>query len=247
MCELNKMFMKTRVLIILSLILLTTTVAFAQQEEADTLNLKKDSIVYGEIVKRTATQVWRVGTEGGRTYIYRIPKKEMPKEIFNKRMYLGINGTYNLLPRIINGNVQNFSIDLEFERQFSKHWGYTAGIGVFYLAEKGLMGSPWIDLEMPIGMKFYSKIINVSVGLNAYYLLRPYMYFREGGPSYLMLGPYLTIGKDFTVFRNFRIEPYITGGVFLGVAGGGGGGDFYTSVGLRLKYDVSNNQKLKKS
>ena len=170
-------------------------------------------------------------------------------EVFNKKMYLGINGAYNLFPIIIGygHNYNNYSIDLEFERQFHKHWGYTAGVGIYHFIyrEKSKMGSSWVFLEMPIGMKFYSKIINVSVGINTTYQLHYsiYHYFDpdDGYPASLELGPYLAISKDFTVARNFKIEPYILGSILWGLNNNGGGLPV-TSVGLRLKYEFNNKQ-----
>jgi hypothetical protein len=236
-------------LIVLYLILFTTAVAFAQQMEADTLHLKNDSIVYGKIVKQTATKLWREGTEGGKTYIYIVPKKEIKEDIFSKRMYLGINGTCDIFPlfKYRGGPHAN----LEFERQFSKHWGYTAGLGAFYLMYQQLSDNPLapghehsatdIYLEMPVGMKFYSKILNVSMGINVQRHLRRFHFCNIGCTPYpyqfwldpWMFGTYLTISKDFTVCRNFKIEPYIQGYLLMVVPHT----FLYPAVGLRLKYE----------
>ena len=169
---------------------------------------------------------------------------------FNKKMYLGINGAYNLYS--IFSNIETYNIDMEFERQFSKHWGYTAGLGVFHYMEEGDITGPddsdwyyssYVYLEMPIGMKFYSKIINLSIGLNAQLLLHKsyagYIYNDYSPPNW-MLGTYLTISKDFTVCRNFKMEPYIQGywifaPLLYNVP--------FPSVGLRLKYAFNNKQK----
>jgi len=164
------------------------------------------------------------------------------KEIFNKKMYLGINGAYHFY-RILDycDNFDVFSINLEFERQFSEHWGYTAGLGIFHWLEKTYSDDRWaadyyyldIYLEMPIGMKFYSKIINLSMGITAQMLLHRFEFYigyniPEPSSNWIF-GPYLTISKDFTVFKNFKMEPYIQGYMIYYIVP-------FPSVGLRIKY-----------
>jgi len=56
----------------------------------------------------------------------------------------------------------------------------------------------------------------------------------------LMIGTYLTISKDFTVVRNFKIEPYIQGSLEVFQPGFA----FYPSVGLRLKYEFNKGKGL---
>ena len=153
-------------------------------------------------------------------------------DIFNKKMYLGINSSFHFI---------GYNTDLEFERQFHKHWGYAAGLGVLhlisldYVNERNNVYSPSIYLETPIEIKFYSKILNVSIGANSKWLCRWYFLKKDlddDSAYQLMIGPYLTISKDFTVFRKFKIEPYIQGYIELYQPG-----HFIdASVGLKLKY-----------
>ena len=166
--------------------------------------------------------------------------------VFNKKMYLGINGAYHFVG-ITEGDLEGaYNIDLEFERQFHKHWGYTAGIGVFHLMSLDYVDtdnnvySPSIYFEIPIGMKFYSKIINASMGIKPQLLLRSFFqgnYLKDDGAPQWMIVTYLTISKDFTVIRNFKMEPYIQG--YLGLYPP----LFYPSVGLRLKYEFNSKQQ----
>ena len=162
---------------------------------------------------------------------------------FNKRMYLGINGAYHFFG-IIYDTPTMYNIDLEFERQFHKHWGYTVGLGIFhwmgnhYVNEYNNIYSPSIYLDIPVGMKFYSKILNVSMSINMQWLLQSWS-LEDDQRFPCMLGTYLMIGKDFTVFRNFKMEPYIQGYFVLFPPG-----LLSPAVGLRLKYEFNNKKGL---
>ena len=163
---------------------------------------------------------------------------------FNKKMYLGINGAYNFMHIFYSKPPMSYNIDLEFERQFSKHWGYAVGGGINHWMMFDYVGtfnniySPSIYLEIPVGMKFYSKILNVSMGINTQWLLRKWYWLEyDPAPEWIM-GIYLTIGKDFTVFRDFKMEPHIQGfmGLYPPLL-------YSVSVGLRLKYEFNNKPK----
>jgi hypothetical protein len=128
------------------------------------------------------------------------------------------------------------------------------GLGVFYIEEdKSDSGLPCLFarhfcLEMPIGMKYYSKV-NLSMGINT--LLFLYAHCSDGNrvnflyQDRLAWGPYFAISKNFTVFRNFKIEPYFQSYLaFLFWYDDRSGklskrtSNSFHSVGLRLKYEI---------
>jgi hypothetical protein len=231
--------MKTKILILLTLSLATTAV-FSQQKKMVTVHLKNDSIVRGRIIERKPKYLLINGTEDNIGIFYKVQKDEIEKitkdEIFHKKMYLNINGAYHFID-LFDGfwDESAYSIDLEFERQFSKHWGYTAGLGFFL----GLYDRSYYYtyLELPVAMKFYSKIINVSMGTNMRLFLRNWNF---DSPEMFGFETFLTISKDFTVFRNFKMEPYIQAYLMLMPDIWG-----YPSIGLRLKYEFNDRPKRK--
>ena len=166
-------------------------------------------------------------------------------ETFNKKMYLGVNGAYNFPG--LDEDTYNYIINLEFERQFSKHWSYTAELGVsrwvYNVRPKDYHSYTYLDV--PIGMKFYSKIVNLSMGISMQWRVQKIEYDECDAFMDLekyLFGPYLTISKDFTIFKNFKIEPYIQGGILYYALGEYATIDIY--VGLRLKYGFNSKKDL---
>jgi hypothetical protein len=146
-------------------------------------------------------------------------------------------------------NLHIFNLDLAFERQ-SFSWGYTAGLGIFYYSYKRRSDIRISDfyLNTPIGIKYYSKAFNFSTGINTQWFLfgtNKYSITRPNSPI-CIFGHYFTLGKDYAISRNFKIELYFQSYLALciyrwqmvdsselSLEGFG----YFPSVGLRLKFE----------
>jgi hypothetical protein len=164
-----------------------------------------------------------------------------------EKSYLGVDAKYNFLPVIFGVGSEEFlfyNIGLVFEKQFSPRWGYTAGLSFLHIKYWYRGDPPDIKVkgfyfDIPIGVKHYSKNINLSAGISVNLLIRETRANHVPSLPVYAFGPYLAIDKDFTIFQNIKIEPYICGSLTLGPDRWGDiAGLPFLGVGLRLKYEI---------
>ena len=127
---------------------------------------------------------------------------------FEKRKFIGLEmATGTLVDHYTMWERATFNVGLNFEQQFSKHLGYVAGIGI----------NRHVDVdhnifstlaENNLGVKYYSKAINLLVGVHTQTVLSvdSKEYYWSTG---ILLGPYIQLSKELKFAQNWLLEPFI--------------------------------------
>ena len=127
---------------------------------------------------------------------------------FEKRTYINLEmATGTEIDFDSMWEISTFTTGLIFEQQLSKHWGYSVGIGINRQADvdRNIFSTL---AENQFGIKYYSMIINLSLGVHTQTLLsvdtKEY-YWTKG----FLLGPYMQISKNLQIAQNWQLEPFI--------------------------------------
>lgn len=102
------------------------------------------------------------------------------------------------------------SYGINIEHQFAKHWGIETGYQFCRLSNYSNLTATKYN-SIPLGMKFYNKIVNISGGVNFNYFKEYQFPALVGGTLYVpninWLGLHARISKDISLSNKLIFEP----------------------------------------
>ncbi len=115
-------------------------------------------------------------------------------------------GIYNIYT--ISSSINSFGYGISIENKLTDYLGVNYGFALINKTE----GSLSKFYSLPVSLKLYTKIVNVSLGANVDLL---YKELADGNiPFYhyglFDFGVFSKIGKEINIIKNFYIEPEIT-------------------------------------
>ena len=157
------------------MVVLFSTIMFAQNSTQDVVYLKNGSIIRGIIIEQVPNQTIKIQTMDGNVFVYKIDEVEKmtkeqtkgKKEYSNNNSFSGYRGIIEAGYQIKNGDygLDRFKFNFINGYQISPYFSFGLGTGIrYYVDEKATLVPVFLDLRTHFLKGNFSPYLSVDFG-----------------------------------------------------------------------------------